>query len=665
MTRACIRWFICSVAIGLSLGNAVHATEPVTLNLQDADLEAVIQTVGRITGKNFVIDPRVKGKATVVSSRPMSPDEVYQVFLSVLEVHGYAAVEEGNTVKIVPDVNARQSATPVVFGQQAAPARYSLVTRVIALRNVPAAQLVPVLRPLVPQNGHVAAYPETNVLIISDAASNVERLVNIVRSVDQPTHNQAEVIQLEEASAVDLVRVLKSLSGDAQGGPSLVADERTNSIILGGDPAARLRLRALIRHLDAPVSDTGGTHVAYLRFAKAEELAPIIETVLTREKKPNAGTTQTSEGVARVQAYEATNALVISASPDQLTMAKRIVRELDIRRPQVLVEAIIAEVGADTSKELGFQWLVNDVTDNFGTISLTNFTNAGMSLAQLGAAVVAEEIPPVGRGLSLALGDFGGDNDWGVLVQALAADTDTNVLSMPSLLTLDNEEAEIIVGQNVPFITGQFTNTGAVEGASNPFQTIQREDIGLTLRITPQINEDATVQLDVEQEVSSIAPDSGRAADLITTKRSIKTSVLVDTGATIVLGGLIDDKLNKREQRVPVLGDVPVLGALFRFRDAQVIKRNLMVFLRPSILRIQDDNTVVTRSKYQQIREKQLKAIETDRRLRDTGKPLLPSLEQWEQQNPVPPQTPSPKGIDDSFLRHEPAGHLRREVATG
>lgn len=614
-------------ALAFLVTTALMAAQPVNLDLRDAEIGAVIETVGRITGRNFVVDPRVKGRVSVVSPQPLTPQEVYQVFLSLLEVNGFAAVEQGPVVKIVPDVNARQSATPVFTGDSDADGA-TLVTRVLRVENVPAAQLVPVLRPLVPQNGHVAAYPETNMLVISDTAANVARLSRIVASIDRPTYSEAEVVKLEHASAEDVVRVLRSLGGEQQGsGP--VADPRTNSVILGGDPTTRLRLRALVQHLDAPVAPTGNTMVLYLKYAEAADMVPILQGVLGEagaaqgQSAPRGGGERTS-----IQAFEATNALVVTAPRDQLDSLRNIVRQLDIRRPQVMVEALIVEVSADRAKELGLQWLIDGNGDG-GPIALTNFTNASTTLADVATALLNDEVPPIAGGLTAGGGDFNGKNtDFGVLLRALLTDSTTNILSTPTLMTLDNEEAEIVVGQNVPFVTGSFSQTGSDVPGVNPFQTIQREDVGLTLKIEPQINEGGAIQLTVEQEVSSISQSLGvNAADIITNKRSIKTRVLVDDGQLIVLGGLIDDQINSREQRVPILGDVPVFGHLFRYRDRDSTKRNLMVFLRPSVLRLPGDAATLTSGKYRYIREQQLQSRGKDAEVLSGADALLPPLE--------------------------------------
>jgi general secretion pathway protein D len=620
----------------------VHA-ETVTLNLKDADISALISTVAEVTDRNFIVDPRVKGKVTVVSSRPMDSDEVYQVFLSILKVHGFAAVPSGEVIKIVPDVNAKQDGIPTA--NDTAPGRGDeMVTRVVQVDNVAAAQLVPILRPLVPQQGHLAAYPATNVLIISDRAVNVERLVSIIRRIDQVSDSEIEVIALQHASAAEVVRVLTSLSraktpaakGAAPSGSQvLVADERTNSVLLGGDRAERLRMRAIISHLDTPLDSGGNTDVIYLRYAEAAE---IVDTLMgvgkIEEKEAQQGKTGGSRSVFDIQADEATNSLVITAPPDIMRTLKRVISQLDIRRAQVLVEAVIAEVSVDTARELGVQWVFSGIEDSSGPVGVVNFTNSGSVVADIinGAASVADggTFPSILDNALLGFGKTNGSFNYLAVMNALASDANTNILSTPTLVTLDNEEAEIVIGENVPFLTGSFTSTGASDGATNPFQTIQREDVGLTLKIKPQINEGDALRLEIEQEVSSISDSVAGASDLVTNKRSIKTNVMVDDGQTVVLGGLIEENLRESIQKVPLLGDIPLLGALFRSKTGDVDRKNLMVFIHPVILRDAAVTNLYTNSKYNYIRSLQQGQDEGGVNLMPGKKhPILPSMEEF------------------------------------
>ncbi|NOX27035.1 MAG: type II secretion system secretin GspD [Gammaproteobacteria bacterium] len=624
-----------------SLSSPIWA-EPVTFNLKEADITAVASTVAEITGKNFVIDPRVKGKVTIISSRPMERNEIYQIFLSVLQVHGFAAIETGNVVKIVPSANAKQIAVPLASSKK--PGRLDeLVTRVIELNNVPAAQLVPILRPLVPQQGHLVAYPPSNSLVISDHASNIERLYAIIRRIDKPSVDEIDIVNLRNASATEVVRILNSLQQGGPGAgnqavlsaqPTLVADERTNSILISGEPTARLRLLAVISHLDTPLESGGNTHVIYLHYADAleirEVLAGVSETIREEQEGGNASAAAPSSPIS-IQADEATNALVITAPPEQFLALQDVIRKLDIRRAQVQIEAVIAEVSSQTAAALGVQWQSTQNTSGRGVFGGTSFS--GGLVPSIGSVAADPALANSGGGL--ALGFFDGTTDvlgteilnLGVLVNLINNDTSSNLLATPNLLTLDNEEAEIIVGQNVPFITGTQQTTG---GLANPFQTIERQDVGLTLRVTPQINEGDSVKLDIFQETSSISNSATAATDIITNTRSITTSVLVEDGSIVVLGGLIDDQLSESVQKIPVLGDIPVLGNLFRFRQSVVNRTNTMVFLRPLIIRNDEHARYVAGGKYDFIRGKQQAIRERGVALLDDAlSPLLPEFEDY------------------------------------
>lgn len=585
----------------------------VTLNLEGADIGALIATVSEITGKNFVVDPRVKGKVTVISAQPMGKNEIYQVFLSILQTHGFAAIPSGPVVKIVPDANARQISAQPLPGDVDLEGD-AVATRVIRLENVNAAQLVPLLRPLVPQEGHLAAYPSTNTLIISDRTANIGRLLEIVRRVDQATDNSVDVIRLRYASASEIVKILTALEQKPQAGDAprppvvLSADERTNSLLVSGDAASRLRIRTLAAHLDTPVEATGNTQVIYLRYAKAKDLVPVLTGVSDHAASADAralvaATTPTGGGSGRkdltVVAEERSNALVVTAPPLAMQTIRAVVRQLDIRRAQVQVEAIIAEISPSRAAELGVQWR----TGIPGTGSFGGFrTPPGSRFSNVDDTDTAR-LPG-----GLTLGYMEGGN-LRFLLRAIAEDGTSNVLSTPTLVTLDNEEAEIVVGQNVPFVTGSYTtntsgggNIGGITG--NPFQTYQRQDVGVLLKVKPQINEGDAIRLEVKQEVSSVIPGtSGETLQL--NKRSLDTKVMVDDGQILVLGGLIEDKLSESIAKVPLLGDIPILGTLFRDRRLSSQKVNLMVFLKPTILRNAADGTLVSSAKYSHLRTQQ------------------------------------------------------------
>jgi len=610
------RWLGLGTVIALCFAsNWVQAA--VTLNLKDAEIGAVVEMVSKETGKNFVVDPRVKGKVTVISSHAMEKEQLYQVFLSLLDVHGFSAIESGEIIKIVPSANAKHAGGGNTKSTAVGDAQ---VTRVVQIEHVSGPQLVPILRPLVPPQGHLAAHAQSNTLIVSSLASTIDRLMSIIKRIDQPSSGEIEVVPLQNASATEVVRVLDSLQqqdrkSDPQATkPVLVADERTNSILLGGDPSERLRLRALITHLDSPTENIGNTHVIYLKYAKAKDMVTVLTGVAESQAKEQGGKGNSkAPAVAaksnfQIQADESTNALVITASPEMFRSLRSVIQKLDIRRAQVLIEAIIAEVNMDKTAELGVQWIFGSRGNDSAPVGVVNF-GSGSSIMDVASAALSDSgaLPNV-QGSLFGVGRFSDSGlNFAMLVRALDGNGASNVLSTPSIVTLDNQEAEIVVGQTVPFLTGSFSSTGTGGGASanNPFQTIDRQDVGLTLKILPQINDGDSVKLDIEQTADSIAASAVNAADIITNTRSFKTSVLVDDGRMIVLGGLIKDELVESEQKVPLLGDIPLLGALFRHKSTTKLKTNFMVFLKPTILRDMDDSVRVTDQKYRNIRKRQ------------------------------------------------------------
>ena len=659
--------FCACTMLFVSIINVVFAETGVTLNLKDADIRSLIETVAEATGRNFVVDPRVKAKVTVISARSMNREEVYQVFLSVLQVHGYATVKVGEIIKILPDVNAKQGPVLTSGGSTHATGD-ELVTRVIPIKNVPAAQMVPILRPLVPQQGHLAAYPNSNVLVISDRAANIQRLISIIDRIDRPDSQEIEVVQLEHASAAEVVRIIDSMrrqnaQGQVPGGTTLAADDRSNSILLSGDNAARLRIRGLIAHLDTPLQGGGNAQVVFLKYAKAAELAPILLSISQFEaegQQGNANGAGTGASLQRVdiQADESTNALIITAAPAKFDSIRRIITQLDIRRAQVLIEAIMAEVSTGLSKELGVQYAYVPTERSSGTTPAVGqlFSNSSADIAGLIAGGTDAALSAVASGFFVGAAKVGGKDNFAALLRALEGDSATNILSTPQLLTLDNEEAEIVVAQNVPFITGQYTNTGSgTDTAVNPFQTIEREDVGITLRITPQINEGDSVILNVEQEASSLSP-SPIASDLITNKRSIKTTVLAQDEQTIVLGGLIEDRYTDDVQKIPLLGDIPLLGHLFRSTITTKDKQNLMVFIHPVIIRDPATASYVTNSKYSFMKARQIEAAIDDRGLIENGARLLPDLDELVTQIPGGSTASSTSPVSvDQLLQQSPS----------
>lgn len=622
-----------------------------TLNFRNTDINAVISSVADITGKNFIVDPRVKGKVTIISKRPMSQGEVYQVFLSVLEVHGYTAIPSGEVIKIVPDADAKHSGMPTV-GEDSKARGDEAVTRVIQIEHVTAAQLVPILRPLVPPQGHLAAYPQSNVLIISDRARNIERLLSIIERIDQPSSGEIEIVPLQYAAAGDLVRVLTSLQQQSgkKGGQTpdqltLVADERTNSILIGGDRATRLQMRAIISHLDTPSEVEGDTHVIYLRYAKAKDLVPVLtgvgdskKTTLAKGAAPGGARAASSGGtpILNIQADESSNALVITAPPSLFKSLEAVVRQLDVRRAQVLIEAIIAEVSSDKKAEFGVQWIL-DGSGGDRPIGVSNFSSSGSSISGIAAAAAAggsagaaNAASSIGDGLSLALGRFNSDTfNFAGLITALEGDGETNVLSTPSIVTMDNEEAEIFIGDEVSIPSGSFSSTGSGSNPTNPFTTFDRVPVGISLKVKPQINEGDAIRLDIEQSVDSFKGEAGTAG-VTTSERNIKTSVMVDDGKVLVLGGLIKDDMVESQSKVPLLGDIPIIGHLFRHESVLKIKTNLMVFLRPVIMRDAKRGAILTNSKYTYIRDMQMALKERGVPLMsDETPPLLPDLESF------------------------------------
>ncbi len=625
--------------ITLALANTTWAQQAdVTLNWKDADIRTIVEAVSEVTGKNFIIDPRVTGRVTLLSSSTMSPDAFYEAFLSILQVHGYIAVTSGDLIKILPDATARQFAGPL--GTSGAAGPDDMATQVIQVKNVAATQLVPILRPLIPQYGHMVAHQGSNMLIISDRAANVARMVSIIRRIDMASDTDIEVIVLQNASASEIVRIMTALTQAQRGDAapvkiSLVADARTNSVLIGGDKSERLRLRTLIAHLDTPLEDGGDTRVRYLRYADAEELATKLQAHFTNQASAVAGQAAGAGSYDSVSVWAdtQTNAIVINAPPKMMRSLMQIVDKLDIRRAQVLVEAIIVEVVVDKTAELGATWAIAGYGSNT-PIAITNFPDLGPGVVQLGSLVgdtgIVDPSSLIGEGITLGIGRVVDDGvSFAAILRALNGDANTNIISTPSIVTTDNEEATLTVGQEVPFVTGSFTNTGSVGGAVNPFQTINRQQIGVKLSITPQINETNSLVLDISQEISSIAQSAAGAVDLITNQRTIETTVIVDDGEILVLGGLLEDVLRESDQRVPILGRIPLLGNLFRSRKTDMIKTNLMIFIRATILRDPSQTALETNSKYNLIRKVQQAQQNQDVPLMPGAKrPILPPLEE-------------------------------------
>jgi general secretion pathway protein D len=644
----------------LPLAAAAQQGAQITPNYKDADLNQVIEAVSQVTGKSFIVDPRVRAQVTMLSSEPMSPEAFYEAFLAILQVHGYIAVPSGKIVKIMPDATARQVPANDLPDRVSSTSD-EIVTQVIQVRNVSAGQLVPMLRPMMPQAAHLAAYPSANMLIISDRAANVNRIMRIIQRIDRSGDGDFDFIKLEHASSAEIVRVINSLSSaqgaEAAGAARVVADERTNSIIVSGEQSQRLRLRTLITYLDTPLEAGGDTQVRYLRYADAEKLA-------AKLKEQSGAAVAAAGGAAAAQAAAApggvdksvtiwaepeTNALVVTAPPKTMRSLMSVVDRLDVRRAQVVIEAMLVEVSNDASRDLGVNWVVDGSGDNF-LVGLFNQSIAGVNIGDIARGVQdPESIENLPGGFTVGGGrvqDSG--TNFAAILRALASNGDTNVVSMPSVITLDNEEAQIKVAQEVPFLTGTFTNTGGTGGAVNPFQTIERKEVGNILKITPQITDENTILLKIEQEASGIAAAAAQVSttDLVTNKRTITTRVLVDDGGMLVLGGLIEDRLTESESRVPLLGKIPVIGALFRVRNTQKTKTNLMVFIRPRVLRTAEHAAIETNSKYNYLRDLQLGRNDGKvRMIPGAQQPTLPPVVGPAQ----PTQLPPPPSSLESF----------------
>ena len=612
----------------------------ITPNFKEADLGQIIQAVSEVTGKNFIVDPRVTAKVTMLSSTPMSAPAFYEAFLAVLQVYGYVAVPAGKVTKIIPNADARQLPS-IDLPNSVDPYSDEMVTQIITTNNVSAAQLVPLLRPLIPQQGHLAAYPNGNMLIISDRASNISRIMKIIQRMDESGDEPVEVVPLRFASATDLARTVNQLTQSTGGGDAgaasapikVVADERTNCVLLSGEKSLRLRSKALILGLDTPRPGAGGgdTQVRYLLYADAEKLADKLKGQASASSKAQGGppgstsaapAAPTSGGGSNVGADVTiwadvpTNSLIMTAPPKTMQSLMAVIDKLDIRRAQVEVEALIVEVDVNKSSNVGVQLLL----DGYGGYGLTNFAGSGTSIVSLAeaalsvsssststttASTVSSAIP---TGATYVLGNYNSNTGKGfaAVIQALRSDSSSNILSTPRVITMNNEEAEVKVIQEIPLVTGQYTSsTSTTSGTSSPFETIQREEVGTILKVTPHISEGNVIQLKIEQEDSSPGAKLTDSSDISTNKRSIKTTIMIDDGGIVVLGGLMQDTVTESEDRVPVLGAIPLLGNLFKSRSGSRQKKNLLVFLHPSILRDQAATDAVSISKYNAIRDEE------------------------------------------------------------
>ena len=614
-----------------------------TPNFRDSDILEVIRAVQDITGKTMIIDPRVRGQITVMSSTPVDADAYYQIFLRALDVNGFTAVETGNgMVSILPTQDAR--AAPLPFANDSG-GNSSYVTEAFQLENVSVSQVLPVLRPLVSQStGQMSAYPAGNMIVLVDTVANVERIRQILARIDQSSIPETEIIRLQFASAGDMVSLLFDLQEEqtpsaeepASTRLQITADNRTNSVLVTGGQRQRDNIRQLVTLLDQPREQSGNTRVIYLEYANATRVAEVLGAVVRdRFGLPAQADENSQPRQASIQADQDNNALIITADLDIVDSLMDVVQRLDIQRAQVLVEAIIVEINDDVGQNLGIQWLFRDDSGGFAS----SF-DAGNNLQQLGLVTEGaladdrrDALTALAGGLagvagqSIGIGRLGGSTDLLALIDLLQANSGANILSTPNILTTDNSEATITVGESVPFITGSFTSPGGSGGVENPFQTINRQNVGTTLKVTPHVNRGDRVALDISQEISSISQKAG-AVDLITNERKIETRVTVADGETVVLGGLIRDNVIQNEQRVPLLGSIPGVGRLFRSTSSTVQKTNLLVFIRPTILRDDDALRGATAEKYQLIRDQQLQQAPLNGWMFDDG--ALPVLPEWE-----------------------------------
>ncbi|RUO45245.1 type II secretion system secretin GspD [Idiomarina aquatica] len=659
-------------ALALGIASAVLVPTPAAMadeyaaSFKNTDINEFIQVVGRNLGKTIIIDPNVRGKIDVRSYDVMNEQQYYQFFLNVLEVYGFAVVEmDSGVLKVIRDKDAQHAPLPVVAGEQQQRGDM-MITRVVPVENVSVRELAPLLRQLNDQTGGgmVVSYDPSNVIMMTGRAETIGRLVEIIERVDQAGDQDVDIIDLEYASANELVRIAQSLfEKSAQDGtptlliPKIVADERSNSVIVSGEPRARSRVVKLIRQLDQDLKTEGNTRVYYLKYARAEEMVEVLDNVsrsiqaeVEQQQGSNTGGRRAGGGnnTVSISPHAPTNAVVITAEPDMLASLENVIRDLDIRRAQVQVEAIIVEILEGDNVDFGIQWISEDgglVQYNTGNQVPIGALAAGAYQAQPqeGTTVISEggavtQNPDKPGDISLLaelLGSVNGmmfgtiKNDWAAVVQAISQDTNSNILATPSIVTVDNEEASFLVGQEVPTITGS-TLGGDNE---NPFQTVDRQEVGIKLKVTPQINEGDAVQMLIEQEVSSLS--GATSVDVIVNKRELKTTVMANDGETIVLGGLIDEDVQESVSKIPLLGDIPILGKLFSSTSTSTQKRNLMVFIRPTIVRDGSKLAEISRGKYNYMR-----ALQLDRKAR--GVDLMPTKEtpvmpEWDGDLTLPP----------------------------
>ncbi len=608
------------VGITLSMPGMVCAQEQTwKINIKNADIREFVAQVAEITGKTFVIDPRLKGDITVISSTSMDTDAIYALFLSVLRVHNFTASPSGNVIRIQQTATGKQ--TPGPGGSLVNVAPEELVTRVIAAQNVESSELVKILRPLMPQYGGLAAVAKPNVVIVSDHADNIIRLMRIIEQIDIADEEDIVVVPLKEAWVGTMVALLEKVAPDQLGrnstGPQriqIIANERNNSLVLRGKPKPIAEILKLIDKLDQPATTIGATQVIYLKHADAIKVTEILNGLISdRPATDESGASSTS-----IQADESLNAIIVRSDPGTMNEILGILDYLDVRRTQVVIEAAIVEVTLSDTSAIGVEMAAVDESGN--SVPLVTTTLDGVINSLLGSIIGDDGELDVLTGLaSLSSPTFAvakinpGGISFAAIVRALATSSDANLLSSPYIQTLDNQEAKIVVGNEVPFRTGSFTTTG--DGSSNPFTTIQRKDVGLQLTVTPHVHEGSSVRLEISLEITSVVDtpigDDG-FSDVVTSKRTIETTILAEDRQTIVLGGLIQDDITDTDKRVPLLGDIPLLGRLFRSTTKSHTKRNLLIFLRPTVIRTKEDADAITDRKYRDIWEVEITSTDAN-----------------------------------------------------
>lgn len=621
--------------------------ETFTMNMREADIRGFIQWVANRTNKNIVVHRNVKGTVTVIATRAVSADEAYELFLTILQLNGFAAVNIEGGIKVIPDADAKTSNIPF-DGQQKN--NGGIVTALIDVQHAEANQLMGLLRPLMPASAHIAVYPPSNTLIITDTSLGLKKIKQIVTILDKADSKiDLDIVPVIHASAEDIVSTLKSVvialsGGAAQQQPQdkveFAVDSRSNSILITGVASKRQQIRELISRLDKPLDGEGNTQVIYLNYIEASEISPILKSVGDSVLKDNK--TEDRKNFS-IESSETTNALIITAPPGLLNNLRSVIEQLDIQRAQVLIEAVVVQVSGDAGEDFGVVWGGSEIYDEnrTGGVGAVNVPAANADFDSLiaAAASTSDSTDGTTAANSIAAGVLSGSGltygylEDGNLIAALRAITSknkSNIMSTPTIVALDNEEASLLVGQNVPFITGSSTSSGAT--TANPFQTIQRQDIGITLKVTPRINQGDSITLEIEQTTENVSQNTtSGAADLITEKTEIKTSALIRDGQVLVLGGLIrEDDVQNRTQ-VPILGDIPLLGRLFRSNSTSKRKNNLMVFIRPVILKDQMQINGITAQRYAFMREKQMQnALSTF--IRRGDKPVLEEYEKFSPQ---------------------------------